>query len=60
MRRHVSADVARPAVQSDARSGGGAEHGDGAGVGDEVVGRVLCRDAALDGVATRGDLVLRR
>ena len=52
------AGVGVAAVQTDAEAAAGAVGGDLAGVGGEVVGRVLGGDAALDGVAVHPQVVL--
>ena len=50
----------RAAVEADAEAGGAAIGGDAAVVGDEVLIRILGRDAALQGMRHYPDAVLRR
>ncbi len=61
MRRNLGTREARSVVQAYAETGGHAKDVDRSGVGPEIVGRVLGRDAALHGVRIRlEDLLLRQ
>ena len=55
-RRDDRAGERRAGVEADAHAAGGAIIAQPAIIGQEVVGRVLGRHAALDGVAVRADL----
>ena len=48
--RDHTAGIALPAIESHAKTGGGAVSDDAPVIGGEIIGRILCRHARLDGV----------